>query len=185
MCIVPRFRVVNWVSYRKAWKDFFREHPGYRAVHGHMTSTASIYLPVAKRQVCLLIAHARSAGVDPGMKGRITRFLRRNLGKKGGSLPDLFQTGRRGGVWGEDGTGRDWFVRCLMPLMRRLLPIGKRFVIKCGFSFRSRRMLLLSGMWGASGHMKNHTFLLDVFEQVNKKLPSSMLLLVGEGACRI
>ena len=29
--------------------------------------------------------------------------------------------------------------------------------------------------------MKNHTFLLDVFEQVNKKLPSSMLLLVGEG----
>ena len=27
---VPRFRVVNWVSYRKAWKDFFREHPGYR-----------------------------------------------------------------------------------------------------------------------------------------------------------
>ena len=46
---VPRFRVLNWVSYRKAWKDFFREHPGYRAVHGHMTSTASIYLPIAKK----------------------------------------------------------------------------------------------------------------------------------------
>ena len=48
-----------------------------------MTSTASIYLPIAKKAgVPLTIAHARSAGVDPGMKGRITRFLRRNLGKK-------------------------------------------------------------------------------------------------------
>lgn len=37
------------------------------------------------------------------------------------------------------------------------------------------------GHVGRFGHMKNHTFLLDVFEQVNKKIPSSMLLLVGEG----
>lgn len=48
-----------------------------------MTSTASIYLPIAKKSgVSLTIAHARSAGVDPGLKGKLTRFLRRNLGKK-------------------------------------------------------------------------------------------------------
>lgn len=48
-----------------------------------MTSTASIYLPIAKKSgVPLTIAHARSAGVDPGLKGKLTRFLRRNLGKK-------------------------------------------------------------------------------------------------------
>ena len=53
------------------------------AVHGHMTSTASIYLPIAKAAgVPLTIAHARSAGVDPGLKGAMTRFLRKNLGKK-------------------------------------------------------------------------------------------------------
>ncbi len=103
---VPRFRVLNWVSYRKVRKDFFREHPGYRAVHGHMTSTASIYLPIAKKEgVPLTIAHARSAGVDPGMKGKDNPFSAPESGEKGGSLPDLFQTGRRGGVWGEDGTG--------------------------------------------------------------------------------
>ena len=80
---VPRFQVVNWLAYRNAWKDLFREHPGYVAVHGHMTSTASIYLPIAKAAgVPLTIAHARSAGVDPGLKGVMTRFLRRNLGKK-------------------------------------------------------------------------------------------------------
>lgn len=103
---VPRFRVVNWVSYRKAWKDFFREHPGYRAVHGHMTSTASIYLPIAKK--------AGGASYDSpckkrrrgsGNEGKDNQIPAPKSGDKGGSLPDLFQTGRRGGVWGEDGTG--------------------------------------------------------------------------------
>jgi len=81
---LPPFRVYNYFSYRRACKAFFKEHKGeYAAVHGHMTSTAAIYLPIAKKAgVPLTIAHARSAGVDPGIKGKITRFMRRNLYKK-------------------------------------------------------------------------------------------------------
>ena len=80
---LPRFVGANWTAYRKAWRVFFASHPGYACVHGHMTSTASIYLPEAKRAgVPLTIAHARSAGVDAGPKGWLTRQLRRSLWKR-------------------------------------------------------------------------------------------------------
>ena len=178
---VPRFRVLNWVSYRKAWKDFFREHPGYRAVHGHMTSTASIYLPIAKKEgVPLTIAHARSAGVDPGMKGRITRFLRRNLGKKA----DLCLTCSKlagEAVFGEK-MARAGLVRTV-PNAIDAAAFAYREEIrdKMRLQLQIPQDAFVIGHVGRFGHMKNHTFLLDVFEQVNKKLPSSMLLLVGEG----
>jgi len=81
---LPRFVVYNLPEYVKAVKAFFEEHKGeYAAVHGHMTSTAAIYLPIAKKAgVPLTIAHARSAGVDPGLKGMITRILRKGLSRK-------------------------------------------------------------------------------------------------------
>lgn len=49
---VPRFRMYNFFFYRKAVKDFFREHHEFGAVQGHMTSTAAIYLPIAKKREC-------------------------------------------------------------------------------------------------------------------------------------
>ena len=74
---VPRFRVYNILAYRRALCRFFGEHSEFAAVHGHMTSTASIYLPIAKRAgVPVTIAHARSAGVNRGIRGLATRVIR-------------------------------------------------------------------------------------------------------------
>ena len=61
---VPRFKIYNLFDYKKAVNNFFDEHHEFRAVHGHMTSTASIYLPIAKASgIPITIGHARSAGV--------------------------------------------------------------------------------------------------------------------------
>lgn len=103
---VPRFRVLNWVSYRKAWKDFFQgasgipgcawpydEHGIHLSAHCQKGGCASYDSPCKKRR--------RGSGNE----GKDNPFSAPESGEKGGSLPDLFQTGRRGGVWGEDGTG--------------------------------------------------------------------------------
>ena len=80
---VPRFRLYNYFTYKKAVKAFFQAHREYQVIQGHMTSTASIYLPAAKNAgIPVTIAHARSAGVDKGIKGIATRILRKNLWKK-------------------------------------------------------------------------------------------------------
>lgn len=59
---VPRFRVFNYFSYKKAWKVFFQNHPEIRVVHGHMGATAAIYLHEANKAGCFTIAHSHSAG---------------------------------------------------------------------------------------------------------------------------
>ena len=178
---VPRFQVVNWLAYRKAWKDLFREHPGYVAVHGHMTSTASIYLPIAKAAgVPLTIAHARSAGVDPGLKGTMTRFLRRNLGKKA----DVCLTCSRlagEAVFGEKmvAAGRVTTVPNAIDAREFAFSEKKRKQKRAELEIGEQEFVI--GHVGRFGHMKNHAFLLDVFAEICRKVPDSRLLLVGEG----
>lgn len=101
---LPRFQVYNWIPYRAAWRSFLKEHSEYACVHGHMTSTASIYLPEAKRaKIALTAAHARSAGTEDGVKGMMTKWMRKNLWKKrtsawrAPSLPEKQFSGKRRG----------------------------------------------------------------------------------------
>lgn len=77
---LPRFTGTNLLEYKKACRAFFAAHHDFAAVEGHMTSMAGVYLPIAKKAGALVtIAHARSAGVDPGIRGLATKLFRRNL----------------------------------------------------------------------------------------------------------
>ena len=44
---LKRFKGYNLCQYIKQFKDFFIKHPEYEIIHGHMRSTASIYLKIA------------------------------------------------------------------------------------------------------------------------------------------
>ena len=78
--VLPRFTGTNLHEYQKACRAFFAGHHGWAAIEGHMTSMASVYLPIAKEAgVPVTIAHARSAGVDAGIRGIATRIFRRSL----------------------------------------------------------------------------------------------------------
>lgn len=177
---LPRFRFWNYFSYKEAWKRLFKEHPEFRAVHGHMTSTAAIYLPVAKRAgIPVTVAHARSAGVDSGLKGKLTLFLRRNLKKK---ADYCFACSRLAGeaVFGKEAVkaeqvkilpntiqGRLYrFDEAKRNEMRRRLGVSDRFVI---------------GHVGRFHPCKNHGFLLEIFAAFRKLHPRTVLLLLGEG----
>ena len=48
----PKYTGKNHFAYKKWWNEFFRSHPEYKIVHGHIGSTASIYLKIAKNYGC-------------------------------------------------------------------------------------------------------------------------------------
>lgn len=185
---VPRFRILNYFSYCRAWKKLLQEHRDadgrseFHMIQGHMTSTAAIYLPIARKcGIETTIAHARSAGVDKGLKGILTRFLRRNLSKK---ADYLFTCSELAGisVFGKKAVeqGRTRFlpnaIDCQKfapdPLVRekirRELGIENCYVI---------------GHVGRFHYAKNHEYLLRVFaELVKRKTRDYVLLLLGEGS---
>lgn len=185
---VPRFNVKNYFSYKKAWKDFFRAHPEIQVVQGHMTSTAAIYLPIAKKAgVKVTIAHARSAGVDPGLKGKLTRFLRRNLYKK---CDYRFTCSEMAGesVFGDQ-----------HQILRKAVFIPNAIEVdKFKFDEETRNQIryelglkdkFVIGHVGRFSHMKNHKYMLQILKQCveiekEKRLPETVLMFLGDGELR-
>ena len=56
----PRFNGKNYFEYRRWWKRLFSEHKEYALVHGHIGSTAAIYLQEAKKYGIKTIAHSHN-----------------------------------------------------------------------------------------------------------------------------
>lgn len=181
---VPRFRIYNIFAYKKALREFFKEHHEFKAVQGHITSSASVYLPAAKKAgIPITIAHARSAGVDKGMKGSLTRWMRRNLSKR---TDYMFTCSRLAGisVFGKKAVeeGKTVFIPNAIDCrafdynpekreeMRKELGIADKYVI---------------GHVGRFHYAKNHEYLLQVFAKLceNKEDEREyVLILLGEGS---
>ena len=54
------FECKNWGKYLLFWKRFYKEHPEYKIVHGHLRSTAAVYLWEARKHGCFTIAHSHA-----------------------------------------------------------------------------------------------------------------------------
>ena len=184
--VLPKMKLYNYIAYRKAIEKFFQEHHEFVAVHGHMTSTAGIYLPIAKKYgTPRTIAHARSAGVDQGLKGLATRILRLGLA---GKAEDCFACSKEAAiaVFGQRAYDRGKvtlfpnaidsdkfaFQRELRESIRGELKLEDKFVV---------------GHVGRFHYSKNHEYLVRVFAAFCEKYrqqrgPEATLLLLGEGA---
>lgn len=177
---LPRFVVSNACSYRRACRDFFDRHPEHEIVHGHIGSSALIYLPEARRAGKAVIAHshARNFPLSP------TEVAFRAL-----SLPVRFQA--------------DGFLACSLEAgidrFGRAVVGGKRFSVlrnaidvaafqcdepahrqaKRDFGWADR---VVVGHVGRFDPVKNHRFLIDAFARFKRRVPEALLVLVGRGA---
>ena len=182
---VPRFNVKNYFQYKKAWKEFFAGHPEIKVVHGHMTSTAAIYLPIAKKAgVQVTIAHARSAGVDSGMKGKITNFLRRNLYKK---CDYRFTCSKLAGeaVFGDQkqDNRKARFIPNAIEVDKFSFDLETRNFIRQELGIAEEYVI---GHVGRFAPMKNHSYMLEILEQCikiekDKNLPKTVMMFLGDG----
>lgn len=177
---VPRFRVLNILSYKKALRSFFREHHEFAAVHGHMTSTAAIYLPIAKKAgIPVTIAHARSAGVDPGIKGFVTKWLRYPLKYR---ADYCFTCSAEAG---EAVYGRKWIEKGNVWTIPNAIDV-QRFAFRTAVRQQLRAELDLTdkfviGHVGRFSFMKNHRYLIDVFAELCRMRDDAALVLIGKG----
>lgn len=177
---IPRFKVYNWFAYRRALKRFFSDDHGFRAVHGHMTSTASIYLPIAKKAgVPITIAHARSAGVSGGIKGIFTRIIRFPLKYRAD-----YCLGCSGAAC-ESVYGKKWVRKGKTEVIPNAIDASK-YAYDASQRDAMRKKLdledkLVIGHVGSFRTPKNHVFLLKIFSEIYKKRKDAVLLLLGEG----
>jgi glycosyltransferase involved in cell wall biosynthesis len=174
---VPKFVGTNLVEYKAALKRLFKEHQGeWKMVQGHMTSTAAIYLPIARKSgIPICIAHARSAGVDNGVKGIATKIFRAPLQREG--LTDYnFACSKEAGI---SVFGKDMVNAGNVRIIPNAIDLG-HFTYNEAVRNKIRKELgvsnaLVIGHVGSFRYAKNHEFLLNVFAQVCRILDNDDL----------
>lgn len=170
----------RFLTYRKALKKFFKEHKEFNIVHGHMTNTASIYMPIAKKQgVACLIAHSHSTFGKAGLLGIVTNILQRPIYKY---ATDWFACSKAAANWfypeEQVKAGRVTVLANAVDAekfrfnpetrerMRKEFNVENKLVIGCVARFR---------------HEKNQAFLIDVLQELLKRNPNAVLLFAGDG----
>lgn len=166
----------NFIKYNMELNNFFKNHPEYKIVHGHMESFGMFYLRKAKKNgVPIRVAHSHIAKRNSGIKGYIKSIL--NIFYKTyathlfscsiDSGKFAFGNKREFGVYNNAiDVSRFKFNNDVRNDVREELNINGNFVI---------------GHVGRFNIQKNHNFLINVFNEVYKRNNKVILLLLGEG----
>ena len=175
-----RFTGNNFFVYKKFWNNFFDQHPEYYIVHGHINSCAAIYLKVAKDKGRFTIAHSHSTKrFEHTFKAYAFRIFAFPLR----FIADYFMACSRQAAIDRYGKKIANSSKC------RILMNGidvERFTYNEQTRTRIRKengvdKKLVVGHVGRFTSVKNHKYLIDVFVQIKKIKPDSVLWLLGSG----
>lgn len=176
---LPKLNHKNFFSLRRKWRLFFKDHNEYRILHVHLRSYASIFLPIAKKNGLKTIIHSHSTDNDKNIFSIIKTILQ---------FPLKYQA--------------DYFFACSEAAGKWLY--GKKFekdknflLVKNGidtskyaanqgckdlnvnnFNLKNR---FIVGHVGRFSAVKNHNFLIEIFNEICKINEKAVLLLLGDG----
>lgn len=169
-------RLVPWSkSYQNELRTFFKSHPEYRIVHVHQDCLSSVALKVAKEcGVPVRIAHSHSSSADKNLKYWIKRYYMKKISKY---ATDLFACGKKAGDWMFGGE-KYQIVRNAIDAKRYTYSMATAEKLRTSLNLHDE---LVVGHVGRFNPPKNHTFLIDIFYEIQKINPSARLLLVGDG----
>ena len=175
---VPRQNPLS-PGYWRALDDFFSENP-YKVVHVQLDCLSAIPLAVAKcHGVPVRIAHSHNSRQDRDIKYPMKMLCKRFIRWE---ATDLFACGVEAGRWM---FGTDDFT-----VVRNAIDVDE-YAFDGIRRERTRRDLgvpegtLVIGHVGRFMPQKNHTFILNVFAELLRLRPDTVLLLIGDGELRV
>ena len=163
--------------YKKEFRNFLRQHPEYRIIHSHLEERSYFALKIAKEEgVPVRIAHAHSVPKGINLKMMMRLYFRKRLGKY---YTHPFACGEKPAKW-LFGTTED------VTIMKNAIDTesfkynkNTRYKIRKSLKIKENQMVV--GHIGRFTQEKNQLFLVEIFNEVNKQLPNSRLLLIGGG----
>lgn len=176
----PRLYPRNYIAYFACMKRFFAGHPEYRVVHSHIDAMSAFPLAAAKRaRIPVRIAHSHNTSMDIDFKLPIKLIAKSRLPElatdffacSGEAARFLFgeeiYASRRYTVLNNAVAAADFsYDENAREKMRAELDLRERFTI---------------GHIGRFTHAKNQGFLIDIFSELCRMRPDSVLLLIGAG----
>lgn len=171
----PRLYPQNYPKYFKWMRNFFAEHPEYKIVHSHIDVMSYLPLLAAKKAgVPVRIAHSHTTSVDKDIKYLLKQYFRKKVNSVAthrlacGEAAGRFLFGKQSFEIIPNAVEAEkfYFDEAVRKQKRRELGLENKFVV---------------GHVGRFCYPKNHEFLINIFDVVQRMAPDALLLLVGVG----
>ncbi len=178
----PHYNGKNHFQYKNWWKKFFENNTQYKIVHGHIGSTASIYLKIAKKYGLFTIAHSHSAGSDHSFMHLLYCLLSYNTR----NIADyFFACSKVAGIdrYGKKIVNSNRFMVLNNAIDSNLFSFNKELRSKVRNELNLKNKMVI-GHIGRFTKEKNHIFLLNIFKNIYNQNKDAVLLLVGDGPLR-
>lgn len=169
-----------FARYKREFRAFLKQHPEYRIIHSNLEERSYFPLRVAAEQgVPVRIAHAHNRPVGFNLKSIFREYFRMRLPKY---VTHMFACGTEAGDWlfGENNRGRVIQQRNAIDTSAYRYDSAIAKQVREEFGVTDSNTFVL-GHVGRFFPQKNHVFLIDIFAQVHKQHPNSVLWLVGGG----
>ena len=183
----PKFSPIpgQYQSYMGSVEKILKEHPEYKVLHAHAELNLWPLMIAKKLGVPTRIAHSHNAKTSVNLKYFFFLYEKARIKKY---CTDMFMCSTPAGIWtfGEEAvkSGKVKFIKNgieterfayneeIRAAKRRELGLGDKFVVgHVGGKAKT---------WDLR-QQKNHTFLVDIFNEIYKRNPNSMLMLVSDG----
>lgn len=175
---VEKYKGINHFKYCRQWRQII-ENGQYAIIHGHVRSTASIYLPIAKKYNVITISHSHSISSGNGIRGMIKNALQFPVRYQA----DYFMAcSDEAGVWMFGNkivrSEKYYKIHNAIHLQKFIYNPNARAQVRAELDVENHFVV---GHVGRFESEKNHLKLINIFNALQKKYPESKLLLLGEG----
>lgn len=178
--ICPQYKGTNHFAYWKWWELFFKKHQEYIIIHGHVRSTAVIYLWEAKRQGRYTIAHSHSTTSGSGVAGIIKNVMQYPIRF---FVDQFFGCSQKANEWL---FGKKVANSAKCKIIRNAVFLEKyayqeKVAKEVRYELNINNGDLVLGNIGRLVEEKNQTFLLDILAEVLEVNQQAVLIIVGAG----
>lgn len=159
---------------------FFKQHKEYKIIHSHTSSKSVFPLCIAKiNKIPVRVCHSHNSQSESGLKGWVRDFLKIPLKLV---ATDFLACSKKSAEWlyGKNylNDGKVKIIYNAIDTKKYLFDKEIRKLVRNKFSIENKFVV---GHIGRFNFQKNHDFLLDIFGEIHKKYPDSMLMLIGDG----
>lgn len=176
--LMPPLRTRYYFEYQNKLRNFFKEHPEYQIVHGHMPNAAAFYLSAAKKAgVPIRILHSHNSQAADLQWKRIRNWF---LSKIGIWYANQYM------ACGKKAAHYLYGKNCSHVYLLNNVVDSERFCYKKEIRESIRKEIQVEGKFvighvGRFCYQKNQKFLIKIFSEIYKKEKNTYLFLLGDG----
>lgn len=177
--VMPYITEIGEKKYKKVLEEFLKKHTEYQIIHSHLNQVSGVVMEVCKKQhIATRIAHAHTNKNTNHLIGKIYKYYLQS--KINNNATHFFACSQEAAKWlFKKKETEAILIKNGIDIDKFLFSSKDRQNIRKQYHLQDD--IVLIGHVGRFSKVKNHIFLLEIFQEYHKKNQNSVLMMIGDG----